>query len=98
MADDDLQVVGSNEDELRTQAIHSLKKKQNFRTSLIAYILVNAILIGIWAISDAGDFWPIWVIGAWGLALAFQARDTYGRRDAVSEDQVAEEMRKIRGG
>ena len=97
MADDDLKVVGSSEDELRTQAIHSLKKKQHFRTSLIAYILVNAFLVGIWAISDSDGFWPIWVIGAWGLGLAFQAWDTYGRRDLVSEEQVAEEMRKIRG-
>lgn len=44
---DEIQVAASSEDELRKQAIHSLKKKQNFRNSLIAYVLVNLFLIGI---------------------------------------------------
>ena len=41
MADDDIQVAGTSEEDLRKQAISSLKKKQQFRTSLIAYVLVN---------------------------------------------------------
>lgn len=93
---DEIQVAASSEDELRKQAIHSLKKKQNFKNSLIAYVLVNLFLIGIWAISDSDDFWPIWVIGGWGLGLAFQAYDTYGRRDTVSEDRISEEMQRIK--
>ena len=96
MADDEIQVAATNEEELRKQAIHSLKKKQNFRNSLIAYVLVNLFLIGIWAISDSDNFWPIWVIGAWGLGLAFQAYDTYGRRSTVSESEISEEMNRIR--
>jgi hypothetical protein len=98
MADDDIQVVGSSEEDLRKQAIASLKKKQNFRTSLVAYVIVNAFLVGIWALSDAGTFWPIWVIGGWGLGLAFQAYDAYGRRSTVSESDISEEMNRIRGG
>jgi hypothetical protein len=98
MADDNIQVAASSEEDLRKQAIHSLKKKQNFRNSLIAYVLVNLFLIGIWAISDSDNFWPIWVIGAWGLGLAFQAWDTFGRRDVVTEGQISEEMNRLRGG
>lgn len=96
MSDDDVQVVGSSEEDLRKQAIHSLKKKENFRNSLIAYVLVNLFLIGIWAISDSDNFWPIWVIGAWGLGLAFQAYDTYGRKGVVSEDQISQEMQRLK--
>lgn len=100
MADDDIQVVGSSEDELRKQAIASLKKKAAFRTSLLAYVLVNAFLVGLWFFtSDDGDhFWPIWVIGGWGIGLAFQAWDAYGNRSTVSESKVSEEMNRIRGG
>ena len=98
MADDDIQVAGSSEEELRKQAIHSLRKKKNFRNSLIAYVLVNLFLIGIWAVSDSDTFWPIWVIGGWGIGIAFQAYDTYERRSTVSEAQVSEEMNRIRSG
>jgi hypothetical protein len=96
MADDDIQVAPS-EDELRKQAIGSIKKKQAFKTSLIAYVLVNAFLIGIWAVSDSDNFWPIWVIAFWGLGLAFQAWDAYGKRHTVSEAEISEEMNRIRG-
>jgi 2TM domain len=98
MADDDLQVSGTSEEELRKQAISSLKKKENFKRSLAAYVIVNAILIVIWAVSDADSFWPIWVIGGWGLGLAFQAYDAFGRRSTVSEAKVSEEMNRIRSG
>ena len=98
MADDDLQLAGTSEEDLRKQAISSLKKKQNFRNSLVAYVLVNLLLIGIWAISDSDSFWPIWVIGGWGIGLAFQAYDAYGRRSTASEAKVSEEMNRIRSG
>ena len=98
MADDDLQLAGTSEEELRKQAISSLKKKENFKRSLAAYVIVNAFLIVIWAISDSDSFWPIWVIGGWGLGLAFQAYDAYGRRSTVSEAKVSEEMNRIRSG
>ena len=97
MADDDIQVAATSEEELRKQAISSLKKKENFKKTLAAYVIVNAFLIVIWAISDSDNFWPIWVIGGWGIGLAFQAWDAYGRRSTVSEAKIAEEMNKIRG-
>lgn len=97
---DAVQTSGSSADQLRDQAIHSLKKKQAFKKTLIVYLLVNALLIAIWALTrDDGDgFWPIWVIGGWGIGLAFQAYDAYGRRATISEDQISREMSKLRGG
>ena len=36
--------------------------------------IVNAVaMVLIWAVSGAGEFWPIWVILATGLALAIHA-------------------------
>jgi hypothetical protein len=96
MSDDDIQVAGSSPEQLRDQAIQSLKKKAHFRASLAAYVIVNLFLIGIWAISDSDSFWPIWVIGAWGLGLAFQAYGTYGRPQTISEDQISKEMNRLR--
>jgi class 3 adenylate cyclase len=47
--------------------------RQSVKTHLTAYLLVNLFLIGIWAASGGGYFWPVWPILGWGLAVAFHA-------------------------
>jgi hypothetical protein len=45
------------------------------------YVLVNAFLVVIWAVTDFGGyFWPIWPILGWGLAVALQGAATFGGR------------------
>ncbi len=88
-----------NDDELRQQAIQRLRKKDAFKKTLVAYLLVNAFLILIWALTDSDSgFWPIWVIGGWGIGLAFQAYDAYGHSGVTSEDRISSEMDRLRGG
>lgn len=43
------------------------------RIHLIVYLLVNVMLIGIWAASGAGYFWPIWPIMGWGIGVGAHA-------------------------
>ena len=52
---------------------------QSFRTHLTFYLLVNVFLIGIWAASGAGYFWPIWPMLGWGIALAAHAAPLMAR-------------------
>lgn len=33
------------------------------------YVLVMALLIGVWAVSGAQSFWPLWPLLGWGFAL-----------------------------
>jgi hypothetical protein len=87
----------SSEADLREQAIRSLKKKQDFRSHVVAYVLVNALLVGIWAATGAGYFWPIFPIAGWGIALAFNTWDVYGRRP-MTEDQIRREQERLRRG
>jgi hypothetical protein len=37
------------------------------------FVLVNALLVGIWLLTDAGYFWPIWPFLGWGVGLAAHA-------------------------
>jgi class 3 adenylate cyclase len=43
------------------------------RIHLTTYLLVNLLLIGIWAASGAGYFWPIWPILGWGIGVGCHA-------------------------
>ena len=52
---------------------------QRFKTHLTLYLLVNVLLIGIWAASGAGYFWPIWPILGWGIGLAAHAAPLLAR-------------------
>jgi eukaryotic-like serine/threonine-protein kinase len=52
---------------------------RSFKTHLTLYLLVNAFLIGIWAASGGGYFWPIWSILGWGIGLAAHGAPLLGR-------------------
>ena len=49
------------------------------QTHAAVYVLVNLMLVGIWAAAGAGYFWPIWPVMGWGLGLALHGYFTYGR-------------------
>ena len=83
---------------LRQRALHRLKRKAEFRSHLTSYVLVNAALVVIWAVtSGTGSyFWPIWPILGWGVGIGFHAWETYGQRSEISEDKIRREMDKLR--
>jgi class 3 adenylate cyclase len=45
-------------------------RNQGLKIHLTVYLLVNAFLVGIWAVTSGGYFWPVWPILGWGLGLA----------------------------
>jgi hypothetical protein len=82
---------GPSDDERREAAIGRLKAKRDFRGHVAAYVIVNALLVAIWALSGAGYFWPVWAILGWGVGLAFHGWDVHLRRP-ISEDDIRAEM------
>ena len=43
------------------------------RVHLTTYLVVNAMLIAIWAAAGGGYFWPIWPILGWGIGVGCHA-------------------------
>jgi hypothetical protein len=58
--------------------------RRSFYRGLFAYVVINLFLIGVWAFSGRGAFWPIWVILGWGLVMAFYAFRVFGPQDGQS--------------
>lgn len=55
----------------RTKAGSALATSVRIHATI--YVLVNVMLIAIWAVSGGGYFWPIWPILGWGVGLGGHA-------------------------
>lgn len=81
--------------ELRQRAIKRLKKRRDFHSHLLVYLLVNGFIVVIWAMTGSpGFFWPIFPIVGWGIGLALNAWDVYSK-DTFTEDQIDREIRHL---
>ena len=72
-----------------------VERKRKFVGDVVAYVVVNAFLIGIWAVSGFGYFWPGWVLAGWGVLLLLDAWNVYFRRPITDAD-IERELRKGR--
>lgn len=77
----------------REQAIERLKKRRDFQGHLVAYVVINAAIWGIWAATGADYPWPAWVTGGWGIGLLLNAWDVYFRRPITAAD-IDREMKR----
>jgi hypothetical protein len=84
----------------RELAIKRLKAKNDFKTHLVVYLTVNAMLVVIWAFTSAGRpfpggfFWPIFVLAFWGIGVVLNWYTVY-RGNVYTEAQIAREMTKL---
>ena len=81
-----------DDQERRDAAIKRIKNKRDFRNHLVIYVVVNAFLVGIWAFSGAGYFWPAWPMLGWGVLLALHGWDAYRVEKPISEEEIRREM------
>ncbi len=82
---------------LRERAVKRLKKQRDFRGHLLVYVLVNAFLVVIWAVTNLyGFFWPVFPIVGWGIGVVMNAWDAY-RRDDFDEKRIHREMERLQG-
>jgi hypothetical protein len=71
-----------------------LKATRGFRIHLAIYLVVNALLAAVSISSDAGYFWPGWVIAGWGAEMALYGWSVFIRKP-ISEADVRREMERV---
>jgi hypothetical protein len=72
------------------QARARVTVRRDFATHVVTYLVVNAALVLIWALTGAGYFWPAWVLGLWGVGLVLHGWEAFVRRPVTDEDVEAE--------
>lgn len=97
-AEEELEVVAGTPEARREQAVRSVKKRRDFQTHLVAYLVINVVVWGIWAAvgatSGAWFPWPVFVTLGWGIGIAMNAWDVYFRRP-VSEEDIRRELDRL---
>jgi hypothetical protein len=80
---------------LRARAVKRLKKRRDFYGHILVYLLVNAFLVVIWAVTTPGGFfWPVFPLVGWGIGVVMNAWDVYVAEE-VSEDRILREMEHL---
>ena len=82
-------------DNLREKALANLKHRRGLQKQLKIYAITNVTLVIIWALSGRGDFWPIWSIVFWGLALIYQAWAFNFPEKPITEEDISQEVNRI---
>lgn len=84
-----------NEQAMRDLAIKRLKDRRDFQGHLVAYLVVNVFLWGVWAmtIGPGGYPWPVWVTLGWGIGVVMNWWAV--TRRPITPEEVAREIRRM---
>jgi hypothetical protein len=74
--------------------LHQLAKKRvEFRSHFLVYLVVMAALWSIWFFTGQHYMWPVWPMAGWGIGLVFHYFFEYRSSSFLSEE---EEFRKLK--
>ncbi|ACZ61303.1 2TM domain-containing protein [Dehalococcoides mccartyi] len=66
------------DDEIYRIAQKRVKEKKEFYNHLSVYIVINLMLISIWAFTGSSYPWFIFPLGGWGIGLIFHFLSVFG--------------------
>lgn len=78
----------------RATARTRIEKRRSLQTGMVAYVVVNAFLVAIWAMTGAGYFWPGWIIAGWGVGMVLGFWDY--ARGPITDSDIDDELRRMR--
>jgi hypothetical protein len=86
------------EEEIYQVARKRVEEKKRFYTHLVTYVVVNAMLIIIWAITSPGYPWFIWPLAGWGIGIIFHFLDVFffKKGTAWESREVEKEAERLR--
>jgi hypothetical protein len=90
-----------SEEEIYHQARKRVEEKKGFFTHLAVYIVVNIMLVLIWAFATSGGYpWFIWALGGWGIGLLFHFLGVFvfSKRTDWERREIEKEAEKLRKG
>src|SRR4051794_39825147 len=65
------------------------------RIHVVIYVVVNVLLVGIWAAAGGGYFWPVWSILGWGIGVGCHAAPLLAGRGQPRRSPHAPELSSV---
>ena len=85
------------EDQIYEQAKKRVEARKAFFTHLAVYVVVNFMLVMIWAFASGGGYpWFIFPLGGWGIGLLFHALGTFFFLQSSDDAAIEKEAAKLR--
>jgi hypothetical protein len=85
-----------SEEEIYEQARKKVKEKKRFYSGLVTYLIVNAVLVVIWALSGRGYPWFLWPLGIWGAFVLGDFLRTFVFEKGSDEEAINKEVDKMK--
>jgi hypothetical protein len=86
-----------NDDEIRELAAKRVRARLGFFTHLIVYLIVNAILVSVWATFTRGIlFWPAFTMAGWGIGLILHGFNVFVSHGQWEENEIEKEVRRLK--
>ena len=92
--------TGMSEEEIYRKAREKVEEKKGFYTHFIVYIVVNILLIIIWAATGAGFPWFIFPLGGWGIGVLFHFLGVFvfSRQTSWERREIEKEVERLKRG
>jgi phosphate/sulfate permease len=88
-----------SEEEMYKEASKRVEEKKGFFVHLTVYVLVNSLLVIIWAFAAGGGYpWFVWPLGGWGIGLImhFFSVFVFSRKTDWERRQIEKEVERLK--
>ena len=86
-----------SDEEIYKLAKERVEAKKGFFVHLAVYIIVNIVLVTIWATAAGrGNPWFLWPLGGWGIGILFHGLSVFffSKSDKSAIDKEYEKLKK----
>jgi len=86
------------EEQIYEEASKKVRDRKRFYGGLATYLIVNAVLIVIWALSGQGYMWFLWPLGIWGVFVLGDYLRIFVFGKGSDQQAIEKEVEKMKRG
>ena len=87
-----------SEEEIYQIARKRVEEKKGFFSHLAIYVIINILLVVIWALTGAGFPWFLFPLGGWGIGVIFHFLGTFvfSKETGWERREIEKEAERLR--